>query len=128
MPSAKRCFPTPQNASSSRSSAGKLWLLPTTKRPTADFHGTSRDGRCSIKKRPIGGSCEKRLNPSRSSVPEFKTSWPRPIPAKTLLLLGYRFDAEHATRDSKARLATLALDGLSFISLGRAERKGMLTN
>ena len=32
--------------------------------------GTSRHGRFSIKKRSFGGSCDLRLNPSRSSVPE----------------------------------------------------------
>ena len=31
----------------------------------------------------------KRLNPSRNSVRECKAPWPRPIPAKTLILLGY---------------------------------------
>ena len=35
------------------------------------------------------------------------------------------FDAGHDTRDSKTRLATLALDGFSFIPLATAERKGV---
>jgi hypothetical protein len=38
-------------------------------------------------------------------------------------LLGYKFDAGHAARDSKARLATHALDGLSFIPRGGTECK-----
>jgi hypothetical protein len=69
--------------------------------------GTSRDGR-SVKKRSYGGSGDERLNPSRNSVPECETSWPRPIPANSCFSAGFRIlDAGHDTRDSKARPATL---------------------
>ena len=81
-----------------------------------------------VKKRSYGGSCDLRLNPSRNSVPECEAPWPRPIPALRLALCWCTaFDAGDDTRDSKTRLATLALDGLSFIPLVGPERKGMLT-
>jgi hypothetical protein len=81
-----------------------------------------------VKKRSYGGSCDLRLNPSRNSVPECETPWPRSIPApETCFSLVYYLDAGHDTRDSKTRLATLALDGFSFIPLAGPERKSRLT-
>ena len=69
-----------------------------------------------------------RVNPSRNSVPECKTPWPRPTPAKCLLLLGYYVRCRTITRDSKTvQRATHALDGLSVISPSGPERKGKLT-
>jgi hypothetical protein len=45
-----------------------------------------------IKKRSYGGSCDLRLNPSRNSVPECETPWPRSIPApETCFSLVYYF-------------------------------------
>jgi hypothetical protein len=45
-----------------------------------------------VKKRSYGGSCDLRLNPSRNSVPECETPWPRSIPAfETCFLLVYYF-------------------------------------
>lgn len=55
-----------------------------------------------------------------------KASWPRPIPAKLLILLGYKFDAEHATRDSKARPATLLSTVYLLYHQAVPKRKGML--
>jgi len=70
-----------------------------------------------------------RVNPSRSSVPECKTPWPRPIPAFSCFLLGYNIRCRTITRDSKTvRRATHALDGLSFIPPRIEECKGMLAN
>src|SRR5213080_3355363 len=81
-----------------------------------------------VKKRSYGGSCDLRLNPSRNSVPECETPWPRSIPAfETCFCWCTTFDAGDDTRDSKTRLATLALDGFSFIPLAAPERKGLLT-
>ena len=77
--------------------------MPTTnsQEPRADLSARAETEDDRLRKRSFGGSCEKRLNPSRSSVPECKTPWPRPIPAKTLLLLGYYFRCRTITRDSK---------------------------
>src|SRR3954469_2832501 len=45
-----------------------------------------------VKKRSYGGSCDLRLNPSRNSVPECETPWPRSIPApETCFSLVYYF-------------------------------------
>jgi len=46
-------------------------------------------------------------NPSRNAVPESEAPWPRPIPAKCLLLLGYRFGCRTRSERFNVRPATL---------------------
>ena len=55
-----------------------------------------------FKKRSSRGSCDFRLNPSRSAVPECEAPWPRPIPAfKACFCWCTTSDAGDDTRDSK---------------------------
>src|SRR5579872_40166 len=87
-----------------------------------------------FRKRPCGGSCDERVNPSRSAVPEFRPRGRGQLQLNRSICWVTTFDAGPVRRiqlsqpTPSARLATLILDGLSFIPLLTAERKGKLTN
>ena len=67
------------------------------------------------------------LKPFEERCPRCEAPWPRLIPAGSCFCWSTTLDAGHGTRDSKTRLATLALDGLYFIHPDAPERKGEFT-
>lgn len=90
-----------------------------------------------VKKRSFGGSCERRrarmsdlhaLNPSGSAVPESKPRGRGQFQLNLSVCWVTSFDAGRSPRDSQYPASHTSLDGLSFISLERIERKGMLMN
>jgi hypothetical protein len=86
-----------------------------------------------LRKRSYGGSCDERVNPSRSAVPEFRPRGRGQLQLNHSICWATTFDAgpvrriQHSQPTPSARLATLVLDGLSFIPPLPAERKGEFT-